>query len=444
MNLALVDPLRIVNASPYDIAEDLRIDHKTVSIHLKKLNIQKLDTWVTFELTERNLMNRAFTARKNRRFGFLLPTADEIQVRSREKTARIDQQKSISLQTKQLVIFTSYEHCHAPVSISPTEGQGFHPNHEVMQAVSHHVQPARIVGTADGSRYNASRAFRGMEADELEKIACHWLLFQIVQDHSLWSRKETSRGVGGEKRKLMFSGASVARNVTVSINLIPHMEPYRCDAMRSRLLRPPISNCLGRCNPTNAANMQSTRESCKPKRCAKRRNSRKKSLSPSDLKRARDSKSEKLGRRSLSEGSVKVKHRKSNIRRSLTHPFMRSDYPDVPLNQTVHSDVENTVKVQLESDESNLPPTSSDRDTEDDVRQRHLPKPRWDSGSEMDSIISIVRRVSARRRRTSQAARRRPIIVEWERRKAFAGAFGDSSLRYRALFFQSDSSRNLI
>ncbi|GBP65744.1 hypothetical protein EVAR_44389_1 [Eumeta japonica] len=37
---------------------------------------------------------------------------------------------------------------------------------------------------------------------------------------------------------------------------------------------------------------------------------------------------------------------------------------------------------------------------------------------------------------------RRPIIVEWERRKAFGGplSFGDSSLRYRALhFFISDS-----
>ncbi|GBP23930.1 hypothetical protein EVAR_17567_1 [Eumeta japonica] len=35
------------------------------------------------------------------------------------------------------------------------------------------------------------------------------------------------------------------------------------------------------------------------------------------------------------------------------------------------------------------------------------------------------------------AARGRPIIVEWERRKAFGGplSFGDSSLRYRALHF---------
>ncbi|GBP79567.1 hypothetical protein EVAR_52025_1 [Eumeta japonica] len=34
-------------------------------------------------------------------------------------------------------------------------------------------------------------------------------------------------------------------------------------------------------------------------------------------------------------------------------------------------------------------------------------------------------------------ARGRPIIVEWERRKAFGGplSFGDSSLRYRALHF---------
>ncbi|GBP71411.1 hypothetical protein EVAR_44778_1 [Eumeta japonica] len=40
------------------------------------------------------------------------------------------------------------------------------------------------------------------------------------------------------------------------------------------------------------------------------------------------------------------------------------------------------------------------------------------------------------------AARGRPIIVEWERRKAFGGplSFGDSSLRYRALhLFISDS-----
>ncbi|GBP14576.1 hypothetical protein EVAR_93452_1 [Eumeta japonica] len=43
---------------------------------------------------------------------------------------------------------------------------------------------------------------------------------------------------------------------------------------------------------------------------------------------------------------------------------------------------------------------------------------------------------------TECCARGRPIIVEWERRKAFGGplSFGDSSLRYRALhFFISDS-----
>ncbi|GBP58082.1 hypothetical protein EVAR_39799_1 [Eumeta japonica] len=51
---------------------------------------------------------------------------------------------------------------------------------------------------------------------------------------------------------------------------------------------------------------------------------------------------------------------------------------------------------------------------------------------------------STQRKQTNEtsAARGRPIIVEWERRKAFGGplSFGDSSLRYRALhFFISDS-----
>lgn len=56
----------------------------------------------------------------------------------------------------------------------------------------------------------------------------------------------------------------------------------------------------------------------------------------------------------------------------------------------------------LESDESNLPPTSSDRDTEDDGRivARPVYRPRWDSGSEIDSLVSNVVRRTARRRRT--------------------------------------------
>lgn len=136
---------------------------------------------------------------------------------------------------------------------------------------------------------------------------------------------------------------------------------------------------------TNAT-MQTARESSRQRRCNKRRNSRKKSLSPSDLKR--DLKTDKT-KRSLSEGSVKPKHRKSNIRRTLTHPL--PDNISVDLSE-----------VKPESDESNLPPTSSDRDTEDDARIVPLPvvRPRWDSGSEMDSLVStVVRR--ARRRRTS-------------------------------------------
>jgi hypothetical protein len=152
-------------------------------------------------------------------------------------------------------------------------------------------------------------------------------------------------------------------------------------------------------DPTNVATMQSTRESSRQKRSNKRRNSRKKSLSPSDLKLSDD----KLNKRSLSEGSVKVKHRKSNIRRTLTHPFTcTDDIRDVTMIGVFNRDVKVDV-VPQESDESNLPPTSSDRDTEDDGRvlRPPPPRPRWDSGSEMDSLVStVVRRASARRRRT--------------------------------------------
>lgn len=161
--------------------------------------------------------------------------------------------------------------------------------------------------------------------------------------------------------------------------------------------------------------MQTTKETSKQRRNIKRRHSRKKSLSPSDLKRARgENKTENKPNaiRSLSEGSMKVKHRKSNIRRTLTHPFTGSDGDfKVELNGILKSDVD--VPAPPESDESNLPPTSSDRDTEDDGRVLNpisplVHRPRWDSGSELDSLVSIaVRRVSARRRRTpSQPGKR--------------------------------------
>ncbi|CAK1595889.1 unnamed protein product [Parnassius mnemosyne] len=42
--------------SSYNIAEELRIDHKTVLTHLKKSGHTK--SWVPHELTERNLINR--------------------------------------------------------------------------------------------------------------------------------------------------------------------------------------------------------------------------------------------------------------------------------------------------------------------------------------------------------------------------------------------------
>lgn len=151
------------------------------------------------------------------------------------------------------------------------------------------------------------------------------------------------------------------------------------------------------------ATMQTTRESSRQKRSIKRRNSRKKSLSPSDLKCTRgdqkpDSKSNV--NRTLSEASVK-RHKRSNIQRTLTHPLYMDDIDNVNIEAFSRSK-----EVPPESDESNLPPTSSDRDTEDDVRvmdtKRTVPqRPRWDSGSEMDSLISIaVRKASARRRRT--------------------------------------------
>ncbi|RVE51833.1 hypothetical protein evm_003453 [Chilo suppressalis] len=190
--------------------------------------------------------------------------------------------------------------------------------------------------------------------------------------------------------------------------------------------------------------MQTTRESSRQKRCNKRRNSRKKSLSPSDLKCHRgDTKTEcgKLSNRSLSEGSVKVKHRKSNIRRTLTHPFTCSDdIRDVTMLGVFNRDVKVDV-VPPESDESNLPPTSSDRDTEDDGRALRPPpiRPRWDSGSEMDSLVStVVRRASARRRRT-------PANPEWgvnsepgEASEPEAGRMRPED--YRLVFLSSDSS----
>ncbi|XP_053603872.1 uncharacterized protein LOC128671445 isoform X2 [Plodia interpunctella] len=188
--------------------------------------------------------------------------------------------------------------------------------------------------------------------------------------------------------------------------------------------------------------MQTARESSRQKRCNKRRNSRKKSLSPSDLKcsRGESKQDSKLGKRSLSEGSVKVKHRKSNIRRTLTHPFTGSDeIKDVTMTGVFNREVK--VEPPPESDESNLPPTSSDRDTEDDGRVRPRPTPqwsKWDSGSEMDSLVTtVVRRASARRRRT-------PANPEWggteagEVSEPEAGRMRPED--YRLVFLSSDSS----
>ncbi|XP_059052794.1 uncharacterized protein LOC131847279 isoform X1 [Achroia grisella] len=195
----------------------------------------------------------------------------------------------------------------------------------------------------------------------------------------------------------------------------------------------------------NVATMQTTRESSRQKRCNKRRNSRKKSLSPSDLKCSRgDTKTDnKLnGKRSLSEGSMKVKHRKSNIRRTLTHPFTcTDDIRDVTMNGVFNMNVK-VDPPPAESDESNLPPTSSDRDTEDDGRvpTRLVPRwSKWDSGSEMDSLVStVVRRASARRRRT-------PANPEWGVTSEPAEASEPEAGRmrpedYRLVFLSSDSS----
>lgn len=157
---------------------------------------------------------------------------------------------------------------------------------------------------------------------------------------------------------------------------------------------------------TNAATvtMQATRELSKQRRNTKRRHSRKKSLSPSDLKGRGEGKSDTKfnTKRSLSEVSMKVKHRKSNIRRTLTHPITGSDGDFSTIELINRVTCEKVEAKPPESDESNLPPTSSDRDTEDDGRVRPpLQRSRWDSGSELDSLVSItVRRVSARRRRT--------------------------------------------
>ncbi|CAH2071484.1 unnamed protein product, partial [Iphiclides podalirius] len=187
--------------------------------------------------------------------------------------------------------------------------------------------------------------------------------------------------------------------------------------------------------------MQAARESSRQRRNIKRRNSRKKSLSPSDLKCGRgDSKAEsKLsGKRSLSEGSVKVRHRR-NVQRTLTHPLYMDDVRDVSV-ETFGAKAGGPP----ESDDSNLPPTSSDRDTEEDVKtqdaRRPLPqRPRWDSGSEMDSLISIaVRKASARRRRT-------PANPDWgvhsepgEASEPEAGRMRPED--YRLVFLSSDSS----
>ncbi|GBP74867.1 Histone-lysine N-methyltransferase SETMAR [Eumeta japonica] len=43
----------------YDIAEELKTDHKTVLTHLQKAGYTKKHvTWIPHELTERNVMNR--------------------------------------------------------------------------------------------------------------------------------------------------------------------------------------------------------------------------------------------------------------------------------------------------------------------------------------------------------------------------------------------------
>ncbi|XP_072939907.1 uncharacterized protein btsz isoform X2 [Epargyreus clarus] len=190
--------------------------------------------------------------------------------------------------------------------------------------------------------------------------------------------------------------------------------------------------------------MQTTRESSRQKRSIKRRNSRKKSLSPSDLKCARgDIKTDsKLnGKRSLSEGSVKVRHRKSNIQRTLTHPITCADgIHDVTMIGVFNSAVK-VDAVPPESDESNLPPTSSDRDTEDDARVLARPVPqraRWDSGSEMDSLVSIAVKKAARRRRTPANLDRSVNSEPGEASEPEAGRMRPED--YRLVFLSSDSS----
>lgn len=141
--------------------------------------------------------------------------------------------------------------------------------------------------------------------------------------------------------------------------------------------------------------MQAARDAGRPKRNLKRRSSRKKSLSPSDLRCVRgDVKNDKMnGKRSLSEGSLKNRHKKAALP---TYPIPGSDF-EVSLDLTTDP------KGPTESDESNIPPTSSDRDTEDDIKAPKIVphRPRWDSASDMDSLVSIAVKKAARRRKTS-------------------------------------------
>ncbi|GBP19916.1 Histone-lysine N-methyltransferase SETMAR, partial [Eumeta japonica] len=96
-----------LHISSYDIAEELEIDHSIFSFFqiYQKWNsfdpfekvryTKKVNTWVPHELTERNLMNRVLVCDSllKHQFGSLLLTVHEIQARSREKTAVIDQHK---------------------------------------------------------------------------------------------------------------------------------------------------------------------------------------------------------------------------------------------------------------------------------------------------------------------------------------------------------------
>ncbi|GBP37397.1 hypothetical protein EVAR_16302_1 [Eumeta japonica] len=69
------------------------------------------------------------------------------------------------------------------------------------------------------------------------------------------------------------------------------------------------------------------------------------------------------------------------------------------------------------------------------IEENVLPVAIYESENFQNSCSSPV--VVANGVGDKSAARGRPIIVEWERRKAFGGplSFGDSSLRYRALHF---------